>query len=67
MNIYIDHISWGIHMSSNFKNNVEDLDYNPYPQIQIRGIQEKIALLLLILLGKEIFKADTSFCYTLEK
>ena len=52
-------------MSSNFKNNVEDLDYNPYPQIQIRGIQEKIALLLLILLGKEIFKADTSFCIPL--
>lgn len=49
-------------MSSNFKNNVEDLDCNPYPQIQIRGIQDKITSLLLILLGKEIFKADMRVC-----
>lgn len=49
-------------MSSNFKNNVEDLNCNPYSQIQIRGIQDKIASLLLILLGKEIFKADMSIC-----
>ena len=52
MNMYIVHLSWEVHVISNFENHVEDLECNACPQIQIRAIQDKIVMLSLTPLGK---------------
>lgn len=55
MNMYTVHVSWEVCVSYNFENHVENLGHNPCPQIQIRGIQDKIGSLSLTPLGKNYF------------
>lgn len=65
INMYIFYISLEGHVSSNFENHVQDLRCNPCPQIQIRGIQDKIGSLSLTPLGGKNFfikQARESLC-----
>jgi hypothetical protein len=49
-------------VSSNFENYVENLGCNLCPQVQIRGIQDKIASLSLTPLGKEPLLKQAEVC-----
>lgn len=67
MNMYTVHVSWEVCVSYNFENHVENLGHNPCPQIQIRGIQDKIVMLSLTPLGKELFWSKLESPFIFEK
>jgi hypothetical protein len=44
-NIYFVHVSWEVYVHPNFEKHVQTLRCNTCPQIQIRGMQDKIVML----------------------